>query len=377
MEFIRAIINNPKKLQEYNEYLEKAQPRLEETQKKEKTKIKCEVLRSKVVNEEIKKSLTEEQVAAYEEEGISAIFPTSYRSQLWKPDRAEWSFIKFAEPEVVATSPVIYSKGGMENQIVAAVSYGKLFLKNGEISNYSKDISQDSLFCQPDLVGITKIGRDGISTYFVVMPLDAIKFSEEKADTEKGEKDVYIFLNGNKKSTPIYEYSNGEKKKMFAINTRKIQPETMDGYVKVLFSDTYLQGARQFNGGYAGYITKSPSEVLGEDDGKPKYQIVTSDVGMVELEGTRFAFNNPGISALSYPRVIRTKKNEEYDTHRIGKIYGERNVSSLEKVCEELATEHLRLVKDITSGEFDFSGKEDAKTSEKPEGPEGQEPFED
>lgn len=320
IEFVQQTMRSPAALAAYDVMYNDHLAEMEKHRKESALKRSLQGKRSICVGKELVDTLTKEEKNQIAKDGFETVwFDTkAYREQP-KKGSVKWSIEPNKKPDLLCDKVVRYTNSGNEYQRVLAVSYGKF--------HYTDGIFDNSLV-QPELVGVTRLGKDGMNTYFVLIPLDTISFrdTQELHDAEqrinftiheKTKKNGYNVINESQAVIRDGETS----KRLFGVKNRKIPADLEDFTTKVFLSDEYLTAVVKRNSRYAGYISKTPAGP----------RIVGYDMGKSELDAARYAKLYPG------------------------KV-GDREMPSLEAYCNsaELKNMHDQIVRALVKGEFEF-----------------------
>lgn len=240
MQFIRETLSNENRFIEYNQYVEEHNKKIQEFIRQSAINTVCENKRTKEVMKTIKDSMSDEQKQRLSEYGlIDTIFPVREKMDEPKKGQFSWNIEPYKEPKILMDAMTNYSKDGIENQRVMAVSYGKFF--------FEKDVVKNDIV-PPELIGVTRVGKDGVRTYFVIATLDKIDFRGNPL-TKENETEFSIKVDG--KNALFVDRDNGQNYYTFMQN-QKI-PENMKGFfAETFFSDMYLSEVEKQNYGYAG-----------------------------------------------------------------------------------------------------------------------------
>lgn len=305
VDFIARTFRNINSLEKYDKYLEKHKENVAKFKKDDAISLFCESKRNQQVTSNIIASMNNEDAEQAKKEGFeNVIFDNLKNSGTPREGSTSWRIALFQEPEVLLDTFANYSKNGIENQRVIAVSYGKF--------HYANKISDNSLI-QPDLVGVTRIGRDGVKSYFTIIPLDTISFRDSTEELKEGEKRYNFYFNGKKNP-----FGN-------AVYSRRIPRDLVEFYTQTFLSDEYLNSAIENNYRYTGYVSKTPKGPV----------IIASDIARLDLDAAKYASIYPG-------------------------LVGVKNVASLDEYCksEGLQKKHLRIVNEISNGRYEYDSQE-------------------
>jgi len=165
-----------------------------------------------------------------------------------------WNIEEYKNPEVLCDMFTTYTEDSRTNQRVIAISYGKF---NCQMGIFNNNINP------PEIIGVTRIGNDGIKHYFAIASLGNMSFRNDRS-LNPGEKRVQ--LKANKKPANFVDSANN---KLYGVMSPKIPEEYADDIVNVLFSDYNMRNSIESNSRCLGYITPS-------DDGK--VNLMTTDL---------------------------------------------------------------------------------------------------
>lgn len=305
-EVIRSILGNLENMEQYDQYLtrnkenkqkkvatiheiiKELQRRCEELENKQDISDRCQEYRKAIVETRIKKSLSEKQKMQLKAEkangrqaDIMSVVLGDYKTYLIPDkDTFEWEFREFKEPQVILNTLADYAEDEVENQRVIAVSYGFLnyrtgFTKEG-MKNGSSRATNGSSY-ELELIGVTRKGVDGDSTYFVFTSFDNARLMSETEISQNRDSVLMNYVitrknedsllgrivnrtlkteeyeNSENESFPIYDKLTGER--MYLVKTtRRIPEELEEYYAKIFFSDIYLDAIQKAYSGYAGVV---------------------------------------------------------------------------------------------------------------------------
>ena len=308
---IRHILQKKNGLKEYDEFYDEAtaQIRVEAFKAMEKARISavCKMKRAKEVRTALAPSIPASRKTKSAE--TSDMFDKLKR--LPEKNENSWSYESFDKPELICDLDAKYSEDGMENQRVIAFRYGKLkYTNTQDISGFNIDRTSE----MPELVGISRIGKDGTKTYFVLMPpLDKLTFlpygekPKNPGDRPYGfsiTQDVKVTTRSGgtrvRHETRPADLIDGKTgKRLSAFRNRGIPENLKEFFAKVYFSDEYLASAIENNGRYIGSAI--------ETENGP--QIVPSDTGKLNLSAAYYAKYHEGIAD-----SLRARTFEDYCT---------------------------------------------------------------
>jgi hypothetical protein len=308
--FALRVLIDPKKMAEYDDYLQNYQKESNEAKQKIALKSRCEAKRKSFVKEEIKKALPENiKNKITNSSGIEKIFydPTK---KVPEKNSYEWSLNQREKPILLVDGKTTYSQNGDENQRVIAIGYGG-FEYNDPNFNYSSSTLE--------LVGITKKGADGIKNYFILMPLENLKL---KKDYEVSHQDNIVPVFGDAKMLDLKS-----KIEWQFVEGNGIPKGLEEFYKNVIMSDEYLKNAEFNNYRFAGYVNLK--------DNKPELRTCEDWNGnKKDFEVCKFAALYPG-------NIISTGETKKVES--ISKF-----VSS-----PKFYAKHLQLVEEIVRGKRD------------------------
>lgn len=284
-------------LEEYDEFYDEAMEQIVaaalKAMEKARTEVVCKRKRSVVVRKEINPSLSANSEEAAELP-ISAMFDELKR--IPRKGENEWHYESLSKPELLCDLEANYSENGEENQRVIAFRYGRLKYKcPSEIEGFNIDRTSE----MPELIGISRIGKEGTRNYFVLMPpIDRLIFRPvgEKPQ-DPGEK-LYRFsvtqdvqvptrsgmtkIERQTRPTNIVDAKTGQRLNTF--KNKDIPENLKEFFVKVYFSDEYLSNAIEHNARYIGSVV--------ETDRGPV--IRTADIEKLNLSAAHYAMCHPG-----------------------------------------------------------------------------------
>ncbi len=308
---IRHILQKKNGLKEYDEFYDEATAQIREEAFKamEKARVSavCKMKRAKVVRTALEPSIPASKKQKTHE--TSDMFDKLKR--LPEKNENAWAYESYKEPELICDLNASYSENGMENQRVIAFRYGRLKYKNTQdVEGFNIDRTAE----MPELVGISRIGKDGTKTYFVLMPpLDRLSFRPYGEKPQDPGDKPYSFLitqdvkvttrsggtRVRKETKPAKLVDGKTGRKLSAFRNREIPENLKEFYAKVFFSDEYLSNAIESNGRYIGAVI--------ETENGP--QIVPTDAGKANLSAAYYAKYHEG----TVDR-LRTRTFEDYCT---------------------------------------------------------------
>ncbi len=340
---IRHILQKKDGLKEYDEFYDEATAQIKKealkAMEKARTSTICKMKRAKAVRTALAPTL-----ASAKGHGVSEV-PEMFDTLKRIPEKGEnaWAYESFGKPELICDLEADYSKDGMENQRVIAFRYGRLKYRNTQdIGGFNIDRTAE----MPELVGISRIGKDGTKTYFVLMPpLDRLSFRPYGEKPQEPGERPYSFLitqdvkvttrsggtRVRKETKPAKLVDGKTGKKLSAFRNRDIPENLKEFYAKVFFSDEYLEKAIAHNGRYIGTVI--------ETDNGP--QVVPTDAGKLNLSAAYYAKYHEG----TVDR-LRTGTFEEYCS------------------SSELEIRQYNLINDYEKGKAEEKKSKKAKTDE-------------
>lgn len=308
--FVINTLGRPERKAQYDQILRKYHKEIQKNSEKLALKLECEGKRESEVLSEILGNKNPIENVRKRNEGIDKLIYKGKPSRL-KPGSYSWRVNLSKEPEVILDELAEYSPKGIENQRVVAIDYGNFeydtfFRENGEPT-----ISSNNLH----LVGVTRIGRDGVKNYFVIMPTAE---KQLKNKSELTEDDKVLNLKLNNKNAEI-KSKDGLDKYVF-VKTDKVPKSKAKFYAKYALSDVVLEKAIQENNRFVGYIldTKEGPKINGS------YKDFPTDV-----EAVKYAASNPG-----YCRKRRCNSLSDI------------------LISSDLLLKHLKNVKNLYPGKF-------------------------
>lgn len=161
----------------------------------------------------------------------------------------EWKIEEYDKPELLCDSFTSYKDAPSTNQRVFVVSYGKLHYKMGMLS---------SSIIQPEIIGVTRVGKDGIQNYFGVALLSSISFRETPS-VDDSERLMQFSING-KRANLVDGNKNslyGNKNTLYGVVSEKIPLKQADDMVNILFSDYHMRNCVELNEHYIGSLSQT------------------------------------------------------------------------------------------------------------------------
>lgn len=346
-EIIRAILGNLENMEKYDQYLMKnmenkqkrmapvleiikeLQKKCEDIENSQDFIDRCEEYRKSIVETQIKRTLSEKQKMQLHGEKINGkkadvmtVVLGDYRNYyIPEKDTFEWEFREFREPQVILNTVANYSEDEVENQRVIAVSYGFLNYKTGftkeDIKNGPSRATNGSSY-ELELIGVTRKGIDGESTYFMFTSFDNVRLmSQTEINSHKDSVLMnYSFIKKSEDSLfgrllnktsrleqgedlenpqiRMYDRLTGEPQ--YLVKTTRRIPENLEQfYAKVFFSDLYLSATQKAYSGYAGVVV--------DDVGEPR---ITHEFPL------KIGEKSPEyISAIKYSKIFPTRHKSD------------------------------------------------------------------
>ena len=332
LQAIRQILQKNKGLEEYDAYYEEASAHIRDAalkaMAKAKTETVCKRKRYAYVKKAINPSISSEPAEAANLP-ISAMFE---EEKLPRRDANRWAYESLKTPELLCDLEANYSENGIENQRVIAFRYGRLKYKRpDEIEGFNIDRTSE----MPELIGISRIGKDGTKNYFVLMdPIDRLTFRPvgEKPQ-EPGEKpygftiteDVQIPTRSGKtvierQTRPANIVDGRTGQRLNAFKNKEIPEELKEFFAKVFFSDEYLQSAIENNARYIGSVVLSDKGPI----------IRSTDIERFNLQAAHYATYYPGtIDRISTKSFERYCTSFELDTRQYNLVYAKEKESRI------------------------------------------------
>lgn len=340
MLFADRTLSSPAKIREYDRYLKSYNDRVKAYMEKEAESVRCGAKRDKVIISELSKTMSAPDRRKANINGLeSVIFGTPPRQKPAREGTFSWGLRERKEPLVVLDTFAEYSKGGVENQRVVAVSYGKFGYGTMFNNDGRPTIASEAL----DLVGVTRLGKDGVHTYFILVPFSDIKFKRADEIVPGIDDERVLKVNGRRttimdsatvdrlenlekmgigKHSPHYK-SVARSGMLHMVYTEKIPEEQVDFFSKVAFSDRLLSTAVEDNYRFLGGVHET-------------------DKGFVMDS--------------SYTRNAYDVEAAKYALEHRGYV-GQKRYTTFDAYCKstELMSKHLGLVRDITNGTYEFN----------------------
>ena len=229
MEYIQWTLQTRHNFEKYDNMYVKYMTEVEKFQRENAMKSSLQAKREDKFLADISTTLTLEEKNKAETEGWESVL--TYRksgNSIPKEGTVDWHYQPFEKPELICDTVVKYSDHGDEYQRVVMISYGKFHYNDGLF---------DSSIVQSELVGISRIGKDGIYTYSKIIPLDTISF-RETSDVKKGEGRVTF----TRKDGATLDIKDSKTKNvLFGFHSRKIPEDYRYSFVADFTADKRLQ----------------------------------------------------------------------------------------------------------------------------------------
>ncbi len=340
MLFADRTLSSAPKMREYDRYLKAYNDRVKAYMEKEAESVRCGAKRDKVIVSELVRPMSASDKRKANINGLeSVIFGTPPKQKPAREGTFSWQLRERKEPLVILDTFAEYSKGGVENQRVVAVSYGKFGYGTMFNSDGRPTIASEAL----DLVGVTRLGKDGVHTYFVLVPFADIKFKTADEFVPGMDDERILKVNGKRatimdsatadrlsnlekigigKHSPHYR-SVAKSGMLHMIYTEKIPEDQVDFFAKVAFSDRLLSTAVDDNYRFLGAVHETDKGLIMDSN----YVRNAYDV-----EAAKYALEHRG-------------------------YVGQKRYITFDAFCKstELMSKHLGLVRDITNGTYEFN----------------------
>lgn len=268
---------------------------LKKTKKESGLAMICEAKRKRAVIHDISSAIPDMGIDSSIGDPISAIFSSNNKIENPSKDEIKWDIELSKKPQILCNINAEYD--GVENQRVIAISYGKFHFKKGNV---------DNSIVPPEIIGVTRLGNDGVHHYFILAQLDKINL-KDSFDIGENDKKFEFKLNGkkaviidDKTQNPVYS----------TIESEKIPKDLYEFFAKTFFSDAYLDRVIAENNRYAGSVYKKPSGQIQFSMPAVDYQkeaikdamSVPGSVGNQKMTLKEF-FNRPELVTLHYKLI--------------------------------------------------------------------------
>ena len=219
-EFIESVLISKNKFINYERFLDEYCNRINKFALETEQEMGISARRDDFVVQSLLQGLTTAKRRVAQKTSIEQVlYGDDVDFEIAYKDDIQWHIEPYDKPQILCDRYTNYSDDQEIKQRVIAVSYGKLHYKIGMINN---------AIVQPEIIGVTRIGKDGVSNYFAVAPLDSVFFKT----IEELQED-----------------------------------ELSDSIVNLLFSDYNMKNAKSRNNFYVGSIfMKNGNPVLSAQD---------------------------------------------------------------------------------------------------------------
>ena len=319
LQFITQLLSRRDRVWEYDKFINEYNRSVEEFKKSEAILRSTGAKRARFVKEAIRESFTPEETMRDEQGGLtSAVFGNNALTRV-EPGTFEWEIKKYRNPEVLCDVVTSYSKNGEENQRVVAISYGK-FVYGTMFREDSKPTMSSEL---TEVVGVTRLGKDGVHTYFVLMPFDNLDF-KLREEIKEGENLRKIYLNGK----PSTFFDSKTNRRIHLVQRDKIPEDLAEFFANIAFSDEYLNAAIDYNYSYAGTVSAR--------SGVPKIQ-ASYLRHATDVDAARYAANYSGtIAGITFPTINSYFKSTELNAEHLKLV--QRVLEEKDKILQEQGT---------------------------------------
>lgn len=228
MQYVQWTLDSRHSFEKYDNMYVSYMNEIEKFQRETAMKRSLQAKREDRFLADISSTLTVEEKNKVDKEGWESVL--TYRrsgNTVPKKGTVDWHYQAFEKPELICDTVVKYSDDGDEYQRVVMISYGKFHYNDGLF---------DSSIVQSELVGISRIGKDGIYSYSKIIPLDTISFRDtDKA--KKGEGRVKFSTKGKE----INVKDDKTKNVLFGFHSRKVPEDYRYSFVADFTADKRLQ----------------------------------------------------------------------------------------------------------------------------------------
>lgn len=244
-----------KEIENCEQKINEIETEIRDIEEKQNLKDRCTAFRSYVVNQEIYRGLTVDEQNKLKKGETRDTVSTILGDFRAYPTPSKGTYVcefREIEPQVILDTVADYSEGQVENQRVIAVSYG--FLNYGtNISIDTRKPTQGSYY-ELELIGVTRKGIEGDSTYFTFTTFDNTSI-KEKSEV-KPEDDLVIenyYFNGLQGK--LVDNKSGSEQ-VIVKSKRRIPEDLEQYYAQVFFSDVYMDAVDKFYSRYSGTVVK-------------------------------------------------------------------------------------------------------------------------
>lgn len=316
LQFISQLLSRRDKVWEYDQFINGYLRTVEEFKHNEAISRSTEAKRARFVKDAIREAFTPEEIMRDEQGGLtSAVFGNNPMMKV-EDGSFSWEVKKYKAPEVLCDVVTSYSKNGEENQRVVAISYGKFaygtMFREDSTPTMSSDLTE--------VVGVTRLGKDGVHTYFVLMPFD--NFDLKHIDEIKeGEKPKKIYLNG--KPSPLWDSKTNRR--IHLVQRDKIPEDLAEFFANIAFSDEFLSAAIDYNYSYAGTVSAK--------SGVPKIQ-ASYLRNSTDVDAARYASEHSGtVAGITYATINSFLKSTDLNAQHLRLV--QRVLEEKEKILQE------------------------------------------
>ena len=319
LQFISQVLSKRDKLWEYDQFINEYTRAVEAFKKNEAISRSTEAKRARFVKETIRESFTPEEIMRDEQDGLtSAVFGNNAMMKV-EDGSFSWEIKKYKTPEVLCDIVTNYSKNGEENQRVVAISYGKFaygtMFREDSTPTMSSDLTE--------VVGVTRLGKDGVHTYFVLMPFDNLDFKHLE-DVKDGEKLRKIYLNG--KSSALWDSKTNRR--IHLVQRDKIPEELAEFFANIALSDEFLSAAIDHNYSYTGTVNAK--------SGVPKIQ-ASYLRNATDVDAARYASEHSGtVSGVTFATINSYLNSTDLNAEHLRLV--QRVLEEKEKILQEQGT---------------------------------------
>lgn len=228
MEYIQWTLDSRYTFEKYDNMYISYVNEIEKYQRETAIKRSLQAKREDSFLKEYSKTLTLEERNKVDKEGWDSVL-TYRRNAKSVPSEGSvnWHYEPFEKPDLICDTIVNYSEDGDEYQRVIMISYGKF--------HYNDGIFDNSLV-QSELVGISRIGKDGVYDYSKIIPLDTISF-RDTSGLKKGEGRVKFSANGR----TVAIKDDKTKNTLFGFHSRKVPEDFRQSFAADFTSDKRMQ----------------------------------------------------------------------------------------------------------------------------------------
>lgn len=204
--FIESVLSSKIKFLNYEKFLEEYNQRITTFALQTMKQMSLSAKRDEYVRQEILQGLTTAKRRAAQKTSIEQVlYGDENDIELPDTDSIEWHIEAYDMPQVLCDEYTNYSELPELKQRVIAVSYGRFHYKMGKLNNK---------IVQPEIVGVTRIGTEGVSNYFAVVPLDDVSFksADDLQESEVSDSIVNLLFSD-------YNMKNAKLRNNFYVGT--------------------------------------------------------------------------------------------------------------------------------------------------------------